>query len=54
LGYCIGRIGIEAIRIDQAHEIFGLRLNIWVGLFVAIGALISFRHLNKGGPELLG
>jgi len=53
-GYCIGRIGIEAIRIDQAHEIFGLRLNIWVGLFVAIGALISFRRFNKGATELLG
>jgi len=54
LGYCIGRIGIESIRIDTAHEIFGLRLNLWVGLIVAIGAVISFRRLNKGGPELLG
>jgi prolipoprotein diacylglyceryltransferase len=54
LGYCIGRVGIESIRIDEANQIFGLRLNIWVGLFVAIGALISFRRLNKGRPELLG
>jgi prolipoprotein diacylglyceryl transferase len=28
--YCLGRIWIEALRIDTAHLIFGLRLNIWV------------------------
>lgn len=54
IGYCIGRIGIESIRIDEAHHIFGQRLNVLVGIVVAVGALIVFRRLNKGGPELLG
>ena len=28
--YCLGRAGIESLRIDQAHQILGLRLNEWV------------------------
>ena len=44
--YCLGRIGIESIRIDQAHEFFGLRLNVWVGSVVAVGALIIYRRLH--------
>ena len=36
--YCIGRMGIETLRIDFAHRILGLRLNVWVAL---LGALIS-------------
>jgi prolipoprotein diacylglyceryl transferase len=54
LGYCLGRIAIESIRIDQAHQIFGLRLNVWVGIFVATGALISFRRLGKASDGVLG
>ncbi|MEI7696530.1 MAG: prolipoprotein diacylglyceryl transferase [Actinomycetes bacterium] len=41
-GYCLGRIGIESIRIDQAHHLLGLRLNVWVGAIVGVGALIAF------------
>lgn len=46
-GYCIGRAGIESIRIDEAHIIAGLRINIWVSLIVAIGALATFFRANK-------
>jgi len=28
--YSLGRIWIESLRIDTAHQLFGLRLNIWV------------------------
>ncbi len=38
LGYCIGRLGFESIRIDAAHTIMGLRLNIWVSLLVGFFA----------------
>ena len=28
--YCVGRAGIEYLRIDSAHHFFGVRLNDWV------------------------
>lgn len=38
IGYTIGRLWIESLRIDQANLILGLRLNIWVSLIVLISA----------------
>ena len=38
--YCLGRVWIEALRIDDAHHIFGLRLNVWVAAICAITSLI--------------
>lgn len=38
-GYTVGRFWIEYMRIDQAHEIFGLRLNNWTALLVFLGAV---------------
>ena len=32
--YCIGRAYCEELRIDQAHVIFGMRLNFWVALIL--------------------
>ena len=37
--YTVGRGWIEALRIDEAHHLFGLRLNDWVSLVVFTGAL---------------
>ncbi len=37
LGYGLGRLWVEALRIDDATRIAGVRVNIWVSL-VAIGA----------------
>jgi prolipoprotein diacylglyceryl transferase len=37
LGYGLGRLWIEALRIDDATRIAGVRVNIWVSL-IAIGA----------------
>jgi len=34
--YCIGRLWVESIRIDEAHHIFGLRLNMWVASICVI------------------
>ena len=44
LGYTIGRLWIEALRIDEANLILGLRLNIWVSLIVIIS---SFAYLVR-------
>ena len=37
--YCLGRLWIEALRIDEAHHIAGLRLNVWVSALVGAGAV---------------
>ena len=51
--YCLGRIGIESIRIDEAHEIFGLRLNVWVAGLVGVGALIIYRRLRSDTMKII-
>ena len=46
--YSFGRLFIEAIRIDDANEILGLRLNIWVSAAIFIAASTLFlRKLAK-------
>jgi hypothetical protein len=36
-GYFLGRLWIEALRTDEASEILGLRVNIWLSI-IGIGA----------------
>jgi phosphatidylglycerol---prolipoprotein diacylglyceryl transferase len=40
--YCVGRFGMELLRIDEAHEFGGLRLNAWVSIGVFILAVAAF------------
>jgi prolipoprotein diacylglyceryl transferase len=40
--YCVGRAWIEALRIDDAQIILGLRLNEWTSLVVFLGAVVYF------------
>jgi len=42
LGYAIGRLWVESLRIDEASLIFGVRINIWVAIIVALVTLIVF------------
>jgi prolipoprotein diacylglyceryl transferase len=37
--YTVGRGCIEALRIDPANEVLGLRLNVWISLLVFLGAV---------------
>jgi prolipoprotein diacylglyceryl transferase len=38
-GYGLGRFWVEALRIDPASEILGVRVNLWVSLIAVAGAL---------------
>jgi prolipoprotein diacylglyceryl transferase len=50
--YTIGRGWIEALRIDDAHRFFGLRLNDWTALIVFVAALAYFILARpRGGRE---
>ena len=40
IGYGIGRLWIETVRIDAATEIAGLRVNIWMSIALIIGGLV--------------
>ncbi len=42
LGYFIGRLWIEALRVDTASIIFGLRVNIWLSIIGIGGSLLTF------------
>ncbi|MDQ0769583.1 prolipoprotein diacylglyceryl transferase [Pseudarthrobacter defluvii] len=54
--YTLGRVWIEAMRIDDAEQIsiFGIttRLNVWTSIFVFLAALVAFILLGlKGRPD---
>jgi prolipoprotein diacylglyceryltransferase len=36
--YTVGRLWIEALRVDTANHVLGLRLNIWTAVLVGIAA----------------
>ena len=41
MAYTAGRCWIEMLRIDDAHRVLGLRLNVWTSLLVfALGVLV--------------
>ena len=48
-GYTAGRLWIEALRIDEANYILGLRLNIWVSVIVFTAAAIYLYSSNRRG-----
>jgi prolipoprotein diacylglyceryl transferase len=53
-GYALGRLWIEALRIDPASRIAGLRVNIWVSILALAAStawLAATRHRTfKAGP----
>jgi prolipoprotein diacylglyceryl transferase len=53
--FAVGRYGTEALAIDFAHHLFGLRINQWVMAFVLAGAL-GYLYLTRArlGPSLPG
>ncbi len=48
--YCLGRGWVEALRVDQAHRFFGLRLNDYVSLLLFLAAA-TYLVLRRGQRE---
>lgn len=48
--YCSGRVWIEALRVDPANTILGLRLNVWTSILVGLGALTYFVISSRVRP----
>ena len=40
--YCVGRLGIELLRIDPASHVGGLRINVITSVVVGLGAIAYF------------
>ena len=51
LGYGLGRLWIEALRIDFANEILGVRINIWISLIAMVGAAVWLAFWGRRGSE---
>jgi len=49
VGYSIGRLGMETLRVDPATEVLGLRINIWMSL---VGIIIPGLWLLRSGRRL--
>ncbi len=48
--YCAGRSWIEYMRVDEAHHILGLRLNVWTALIVFVLAVVYMVVSAKKAP----
>jgi len=47
-GYSAARFVIEGVRIDSAHDFFGLRVNQWTSIFIFIlGLALFYRNQEK-------
>jgi prolipoprotein diacylglyceryl transferase len=47
-GYSLGRIGEELMRVDPAHHILGLRLNLYVASIVCLSGVAWFVRIQRG------
>jgi len=66
LGYGVGRLWVESLRIDFANEILGLRVNTWISMIAIVGGLLwlfwrgspvdpaATAELRAGGDPLIG
>jgi len=55
-GYTLGRFWIESMRVDPAHEVFGLRINEIVSALVFVGAvayIVVSARLRPGREEIV-
>ena len=57
VGYGLGRLWVEALRIDPASHILGIRVNIWVSVLAIAGAAAwlltrAVRRRQPGNPPV--
>jgi prolipoprotein diacylglyceryl transferase len=50
-GYGLGRLWVEALRIDEAAHLAGIRVNIWVSLLAIAGAAFTLVRLRDPEPR---
>lgn len=53
MGYTLARFFIERLRIDEAHQIAGMRLNEWTSILVFIAAAAAFALLWRRSKDSL-
>jgi prolipoprotein diacylglyceryl transferase len=58
-GYAVGRLWIEALRVDPASELWGIRINIWtMGALLVAGIVVILTGLRPtpaaAGPAAAG
>jgi prolipoprotein diacylglyceryl transferase len=56
--YCVGRLGMELLRIDPATQIAGIRVNVFTSVLVGLGAVVYFvissrTHPGREQPDAL-
>ncbi|MGW5272282.1 prolipoprotein diacylglyceryl transferase [Streptomyces sp. NPDC004044] len=54
--YCTGRAWIEYMRVDEAHHILGLRLNVWTAVIVfvlAVTYIVVSAKVRPGREEVV-
>jgi prolipoprotein diacylglyceryltransferase len=47
-GYSFARFFIEGLRIDPAHDLFGLRINQWMSMVILTIGLALFTRNQRG------
>ncbi len=50
-GYSFARIGEELLRVDPAHHILGLRLNLYVASVLCLAGIAWFIHIQRSGAQ---
>ncbi len=50
-GYSFARIGEELLRVDPAHHIFGLRLNLYVASILCLAGIVWFIRIQRAGAR---
>ncbi|MEV5973488.1 prolipoprotein diacylglyceryl transferase [Streptomyces sp. NPDC051921] len=54
--YCSGRVWTEYLRVDEAHHVLGLRLNVWTAIIVgllAIAYMVISAKVRPGREEIV-
>jgi prolipoprotein diacylglyceryl transferase len=51
-GYSFGRIGEELLRVDPAHHILGLRLNLYVASLLCLAGIAWFIRIQRGSVRM--